>query len=220
MKKAIFYFILALGFVGCSDSEPDKPGKDWSTSESTDRVEVTTTYEEGEFDNPQATGLLNELELCGPENPECPFCATCSPRFFRFFDISKSGEFQDLFAIQIKALTIVANEEFALPTREVRVYVRENGALVLANRFKGYIMQTQAGKSKVDDLVIRFFRYIDDEKHFFNCLFQWSVEDKRYKFVEVERIEGKNWGGAVKAADKVETSQQVYSELKEEGMIQ
>mgnify|MGYP006177224321 CR=1 FL=1 len=132
--------------------------------------------------------------------------------FFRFFDIQKEGKIQDLFAIQIKALTILNGQEFANPTREVRVYVREAGQLVESNRLKGYITERITSASGVDNLIVRFFRIIDGEDHFFNCLFMWSKEDRKYKFVSVERIEGKNWGGPVKESEKAATSQQVYDE--------
>lgn len=190
--------------------KPVKPGK---------VTQVETTYQDGEFENPVYNKLLKELNLCGPEDEMCPRCATCSPKFFRFFKIGKDKSVEDLFALQIKALTILNGEEYSNPTREVRVYIREGGQLVESNRLKGYIAERITSKSGVDDLIVRFFRIVEGEDHFFNCLFKWSEKDRKYKFVSVERIEGKNWGGPVKQDVKAETSQQVYDELKAEGLI-
>lgn len=202
----------------CGDTDPEqatsKPIKPGAVTE------VQTVYEDGVFSNPAYKQLLEELDICSPQDDNCPRCAVCSPKFFRFFDIQPGGDIKNLFAIQVKALTILKGEEFSNPTREVQVYIRENGSLVTCNRLKGYIMERITSKSGVDDLIIRFFRVIEDEDHFFNCLFQWSAKDKKYKFISVERIEGKSWGGDVKADQKEETSQQVYNELVAEGFIQ
>ena len=220
--RLIYLIIPAILLFSCSQEE--EPSNDWTEENPKDEIgkstEVETVYEEGSFDNPVYTEILKELDLCGPAIEECPRCAECSPRFFRFFDIRKEGNVKDLFAIQIKALTILKGQEFANPTREVRVYVRENGQLVESNRLKGYITERITSATGVDDLVVRFFRIIEGEDHFFNCLFMWSREDKKYKFVSVERIEGKNWGGPVKESEKAATSQQVYDELKAEGYIE
>lgn len=222
IMRLIYILIPAIILFSCSEEE-EQP-TEWTDEKSKTEVgtttEVETVYEEGNFDHPVYDELLKELDLCGPAVEDCPRCADCSPRFFRFFDIRKDGEMKDLFAVQIKALTILKGQEFANPTREVRVYVREAGQLVESNRLKGYITERITSSSGVDDLIIRFFRIIDGEDHFFNCLFMWSREDKKYKFISVERIEGRNWGGPVKESEKAATSQQVYDELKAEGYIE
>ncbi len=219
LMRLLYISIPLLILFSCSETEEDKP-KEWQSKKVGEVTEIETIYEDGEFENPMHFKLLKELDLCGPEEPECPRCATCSPGFFRFFDIQKEGSMENLFAVQVKALTILKNEENANPTREVRVYIRENGRLVESNRLKGYIMEQITSASGIDDLMVRFFRVVDDEDTFFNCLFQWSEKDKKYKYVSVERIEGKNWGGDVKESLKKETSQQVYNELKAEGFIE
>lgn len=218
MMRIHYILIALLVLSACGDTEPEvtvtQPSKPGSVTE------VQTVYEDGVFTNPAYKQLLEELDLCGPVDENCPRCAVCSPKFFRFFDIQPGGNIKNLFAIQVKALTILKGSEYSNPTREVHVYIRENGSLVTANRLKGYIMERITNKSGVDDLIVRFFRVVEDEDHFFNCLFQWSEKDKKYKYISVERIEGKSWGGDVKAAQKIETSQQVYNELVAEGFIQ
>ena len=214
--KYVIVGLLALVFFGCSEETEsnskttikEKPGK---------VTEVETLYEEGSFDNPVYVDLLKELDVCTDEKL-CLQCATCTPEFFRFFEISKSLNVKDLFAIQIKALTKLKGEN-PLPTREVRVFVRDRGQLVLSNSMRGYIIKEITSESGVNDLVIRIRRFVQEEEHFFHCLFQWSEKDKKYLFKSVERIEGRTWGGNVKEEDKEETSQQVYSELLQEGFI-
>lgn len=208
--------LLVLAFVGCSEeSDPkqsptpqEKPGK---------VTEVETVYKEGSFEKPIYTELLKELDVCTDEEM-CLQCATCTPEFFRFFEIAKSRNVKDLFAIQVKALTKLKDEN-PLPTREVRVFVRDQGQLVLSNSMRGYIIKEITSESGVNDLVIRIRRFVEGEEHFFHCLFQWSEKDKKYLFKSVERIEGRTWGGNVKEEDKEATSQQVYSELLQEGYI-
>lgn len=221
MMRLIYLFIPIVFLIACSEEEEAPSGWEDKKNEKIGKVtEVTTTYEDGEFENSSYVGLLQELELCGPAIEDCPRCATCSPRFFRFFDINKNASIEDHFALQVKALTILNGYEFSIPTREVRIYIRENGTLVECNRLKGYITQRITSSSGVDNLVVRFLRKEEGEDIFFNCLFVWSEKDKKYKYVSVERIEGKNWGGPVKEKDKKATSQQVYDDLKADGFIE
>lgn len=215
LMKYLFLIVSLAFFASCTNDDTPKekpkvePGK---------VTEVETVYKEGQFKNASYTALLKELGMCTDE-VLCLQCATCTPEFFRFFEIAKDKEVKNLFALQIKALTKLKNEE-PLPTREVRVYVREGGELVLSNRIRGYIIQEITNESGVDDLVFRIRRFVEEEEHFFHCLFQWSPDDKKYLFKTVERIEGRTWGGDVKEADKAETSQQVYTELVQEGFVQ
>ena len=84
---------------------------------------------------------------------------------------------------------------------------------------RAYIIERRTNENGVDDLMLRFRRVIEDEEHFFHCLFNWSTSDRKYMFTSVERIEGRSWGGPVKKEDKAATSQQVYDELVAEGYI-
>ncbi|XOV67998.1 MAG: hypothetical protein ACFHU9_02270 [Fluviicola sp.] len=214
--KYLYLFVAAFLIQACSETKDgqkppqlkEKPGV---------VTEVETVYEEGEFKNPKYKELLKELDVCSEEKV-CLQCATCTPEFFRFFEIAKNRDVKDIFAIQIKALTLLKDED-PLPTREVRVFVRENGSLVLSNWFRGYVVNEITNESGVSDLVLRIRKIVDDEEHFFHCLFQWSTSDKKYRFKSVERIEGRNWGGPVKESEKEATSQQVYSELVQAGYI-
>lgn len=213
------FLILVIGvFTSCEDSpEKEKSG----TSEVTPGkvTEIETVYEEGNFENSTYASLLKELDLCSEEKI-CLQCATCTPEFFRFFEVAGSNKINDLFAVQVKALTKLKNEE-PLPTRELRVYIREGGRLVRCNRFRGYVIERITSSSGVDDLMLRIRRYVEEDKeeYFFHCLFKWSEEDKKYRFASVERIETRTGGGDVKEEFKAETSQQVYNELVETGYI-
>lgn len=216
LMKYLYLFIIAVAITACTDAE-EKPTKPKTNEKPGVVTKVETVYQEGEFANPVYKELLKELEVCSDEKV-CLQCATCTPEFFRFFEIAKNRNVKDIFAIQIKALTLLKDED-PLPTREVRVFIRENGSLVLSNYFRGYVVEEITSESGVNDLMLRIRKIVDGEEHFFHCLFQWSESDKKYIFQSVERIEGRNWGGPVKQADKEATSQQVYSELVQAGFI-
>jgi hypothetical protein len=205
--------------MACSTDANEKPKSKTIPEKVGEVTPIETVYEEGAFDTPVYSALLKELELCS-DRKECLQCATCTPEFFRFFEIAGKDRLEDVFAIQIKALTKLEKEP-PLPTREVRVYSREAGSLVRCNRIRGYVIERITSKSGVDDLLIRIRRFVqeEDEEYFFHCLFKWSDKDRKYIYRSVERIETRTGGGDVKEEFKAETSQQVYNELVENGFI-
>lgn len=201
----------------CTDQEDgtvvdpivEQPGK------STD---IETLFSETEFKDPVHGKLLKELKICvQEEDPECPRCAVCSPKFFKIHELKKAGSAKDFFGLQIKALTILKGQEFALPVRHLIIFEREAGQLVKVNGYRGNLIETIASDSGVDDIIVRFLMKQEDEETkevedvFFNCLFKWN--GKRYNYESVEVIEGRNWGGAVMPEYKAETSQEVYDDL-------
>ncbi|GAB5418885.1 MAG: hypothetical protein Crog4KO_01340 [Crocinitomicaceae bacterium] len=214
LMKYLFLIVSIVIFTSCSgEEEPasvpkEKPGK---------VTDVETVYEEGQFKKSEYVDLLKELDFCTDEKI-CLQCATCTPEFFRFFEIAQQKNVKNLFAIQIKALTKLKNEE-PLPTREVRVFLRESGSLVRCNRIRGYVIQEITNESGVNDLVVRIRRMDEGVEYFFHCLFQWSDKDQKYLFTTVENIYWPNGGGPVKASEKAATSQQVYTELVQGGFI-
>ena len=110
----------------------------------------------------------------------------------------------------------------ALPVRHLIVFERENGELVKVNGFRGNLIERIASPSGVDDLIIRFLMKQEDENGkivdaWFNCLFQW--DGTRYNYNSVLRIEGVNWGGAVKPEFQKETSADVYRDLMDGELI-
>jgi len=212
--------LLTLGvLMSCGDDKEKENPTRKQTSTPGKVTEIETVYEEGNFENSSYETLLKELDFCTDEKI-CLQCATCTPEFFRFFEVGGSDRTKDLFALQVKALTKLKNED-PLPTREVRVFVRESGKLVRCNRIRGYVIERITSKSGVDDLLLRIRRFVEEEneEYFFHCLFVWSEEDKKYRFTAVERIETRTSGGDVKEQHKAEVSQQVYNELVESGYI-
>ncbi|MFT6502625.1 MAG: hypothetical protein ACJASQ_002752 [Crocinitomicaceae bacterium] len=181
-------------------------------------TEFETLFSDTAFTNIKHSQLLTELQVCIQEvDPECPRCAVCSPNFFRIFELDKEKDVKDFFGLQIKSLTILKGQEFALPVRHLIIFEREKGELIKVNGYRGNLIETISSKSGVDDLMIRFLMKQEDEESkaienvHFNCLFKW--DGKRYNFESVERIEGPNWGGAVKPEHKKETSAEVYRDL-------
>lgn len=181
-------------------------------------TEFETLFSDTTFANVKHSQLLKELQICIQNaDSECPRCAVCSPNFFRIFKLDKEKDVKNFFALQIKSLTILKGQEFALPVRHLIVFEREKGELIKVNGYRGNLIETISSQSGVDDLVIRFLMKQEDEESkeienvHFNCLFKW--DGKRYNFESVERIEGSNWGGPVMAKHKKETSAEVYRDL-------
>ncbi len=181
-------------------------------------TEFETLFSDTAFTNIKHSQLLKELRVCMQKaDPECPRCAVCSPNFFRIFELDKEKDVKDFFGLQIKSLTILKGQEFALPVRHLIIFEREKGELIKVNGYRGNLIETISSKSGVDDLMIRFLMKQEDEVSeaienvHFNCLFKW--DGKRYNFESVERIEGQNWGGVIKPEHKKETSAEVYRDL-------
>ncbi|MFT6246202.1 MAG: hypothetical protein ACJA0U_003375 [Salibacteraceae bacterium] len=181
-------------------------------------TEFETLFSDTAFTNIKHSQLLKELQVCIQKaDPECPRCAVCSPNFFRIFELDKEKDVKDFFGLQIKSLTILKGQQFALPVRHLIIFEREKGELIKVNGYRGNLIETISSNSGVDDLMIRFLMKQEDEESkaienvHFNCLFKW--DGKRYNFESVERIEGPNWGGAVKPEHKKETSAEVYRDL-------
>ena len=222
MKVKLLYIGFVLALASCSASSEEvtrklivKPG-------------AVTKYEElfnaTSFDSPIYPKLLRELNICFENAIEdCPRCATVSPRFFKFYKINAKDKVENMFGLQVKALTILKGKQYAIPSRQLIIYQREAGNLVKVNEYKGNLIEKITTTSGVDDLIIRFMMKEQMEDNagkvnaFFNCLFKWN--GTRYEFNQVEAIVWGNKGGPVKAEFKKETSADVYSDLISRGYI-
>jgi hypothetical protein len=225
MKRFFLLSILVAGLSACTAPEdephvdPTKPVEK-KDPELGDVNQVETLFDEDRFENEVHAELIRELDYAyETEDPACPRCALVSPRFFKVFNVKPGSDVKDLFAIQIKALTILKGAEKATPDRNLVVFARENGQLVKTNGFRGNLIRRITNSSGVDDLIIRFHVYDREYKSdiFYNCLFKW--EEGRYYFSSVEEIYGSGANGKVKESMKAEISADVKVELTNAGMI-
>lgn len=217
MKITLLAFSALFVLFACTENEDELAGQPEVYAPGV-ATEFETLFSDTAFTNVKHSQLLKELQVCIQDaDPECPRCAVCSPNFFRIFELNKDKDVKDFFGLQIKSLTILKGQEFALPVRHLIVFEREKGELVKVNGYRGNLIETISSESGVDDLMIRFLMKQEDEESksienvHFNCLFKW--DGKRYNFESVERIEGSNWGGVVKPEHKKQTSSEVYRDL-------
>ncbi len=147
------------------------------------RGQITTDFNQNEFPYGEEVGLLNELKLCDStvETNRDPLRPACSPRFFRFFPLDDVSTLKNGFILLVKAT--VNNSQ----TRKVKIYQREKGVLVLVNGFNGNLIERRIGKTKYDDLVIRFGNRIGNTLHYYNCVYKWN--GGKYQFDSCEDID-------------------------------
>jgi hypothetical protein len=166
--------------------------EDASIAETIQRGKISTDFNQNEFTYGEEVGLLNELKLCDStvKTDRDPLRPACSPRFFRFFPLENVSTLKNGFILMVKATVNGAQ------TRKVKIYQRENDALVLVNGFNGNLIERRIGKTKYDDLVIRFGNRISFKKqdgtegsalHYYNCLFKWN--GGKYQFDSCEDID-------------------------------
>jgi len=144
--------------------------------------QISTDFNLNKFSSDQEIKLLKEIGICDStqaddNNLDNP---SCSPRFFRFFKLSKSKELKDGFMVLVRA----GVNKF--PIRRLLIFERENGQLVKTNGFVGYIIERRVVEGNYDDIVIRFFERYENQKYFYNCLYTWK--NGRYEYVNCEAI--------------------------------
>lgn len=159
--------------------------------------------------------LLKELDICDTIQIEGSEVAPCSAENFKFMKFNNNKELKDAFLLQIKALSVLKNQEAKLPMRHLIVFEREKETLVKVNGFRGNLIATRESKSGIKDLIVRF--YIPEDEAFLNCLFEWS--DKKYHFKSVEAIDGGGGNGRVKEEFKDSISKIVYQSLMDNAML-
>lgn len=144
---------------------------------------ISTDFNQNKFIYGEEENLLKEIGECDSiaEADRDPLHPACSPRFFRFFPLDNNATLKNGFILMVKA-TVRGAE-----TRKVKIFQRENGVLVLLNGFNGYLIERRIGKTKYDDLVIRFGNRIGNTLHHYNCVYKWS--NGKYQFDSCEDID-------------------------------
>lgn len=222
MKLFVPIALMLLMMSSCT-SEPaskEKP-KAWEQPKKEEvkvgqEFEISTEYGGTTFASAEEKELLKELNICDDVVPEgCLKCATCTPKFFRFFDINRKGKLGDLFALQIRAEAILKGQEFELPTRHFMIFAKDGEQLVKVNGYRGYLIKRIVSESGVDDIIIRFF--IPEDNNHFHCLFKWN--GSQYDYISCEKLYQSGKGGPVLPEHKEDVSKQVYTDLMMHNMI-
>lgn len=205
--------VLTFSMNACSgDDEPKEDPKAEENGPGT-LTGIETLFDKDEFEDPKMKDLLTELNLCTEKigdsidymNP------SCTPRFFRFFNLTEKMPIENGFILQVKA------KVSGFPLRRMLVFVRERGELVKVNGFVANLIGRRKTAGEYDDLLLRFNDNVDGETTFYNCFFKWN--GGKYEFSSVEVIEGANWGGPVKAEFKDSMSNEIKAVLTKNSML-
>lgn len=180
MKKFLLFTIgtiILFSFVSCEDEKD--PVVETNIKDENQKVEISTDFKENKFTFGEEEALLKEINACRTTDQDT-LKPPCSPKFFRFFHLDDKKSLKNGFILLVKAL--VFSE-----TRQVKIYQRDKGDLVLVNGFNGYLIERRPSKSKFDDLVIRYGNRIDDFLHHYNCVYKWN--GFKYMFDSCEAID-------------------------------
>lgn len=201
------------GMQSCSgDEEKEKVIVDENSSIG-EMESIETLFDKDVFEDPKMKDLLTELNLCTEKTSDTLDYVnpSCTPRFFRFFNLTEKMPIENGFILQVKA------KVSGFPLRRVLVFVRERGELVKVNGFVANLIGRRKTSGEYDDLLLRFNDNVDGETTFYNCFFKWN--GAKYEFSSVEVIEGANWGGPVKAEFKDSMSNEISAVLSKNSML-
>ncbi len=215
MKKSIYLFLSIIVLVSCKDEVESAKDGESTELKVGDITHIETLFDKTYFDTELEFNLLKELDICDTAKVEGSICAPCSAEHFKFTKYNNNKGLNDAFLLQVKALTVLKNQEAKLPMRHLIVFERENNELVKVNGFRGNLIATRESKSGIKDLIVRF--YIPEDEAFLNCLFVW--EENKYHFKTVEAIDGGGGFGRVKEAVKDSVSKIVYQSLMDNTML-
>lgn len=183
--KSLFVLALLVLFTaacgGNEEEKPDKPVKELTPEPINDNT-ISTDFSVNTFSGKGEAELLKELNLCNPQaaNDTDERLSACSPKFFRFFPLTKQMPLKDGFMVLVKA------EVGGFPTRRLLIFERENGMLVKLNGFAGNLIERRPTATGYDDIVVRFGERIEGNMYYYNCLFGWK--EGRYEYLRCEAI--------------------------------
>lgn len=140
---------------------------------------IEVLFDETAFANPKMVKLLQELNICDPNQKDLSDYnnPACIPDFFKFFPFIENVPVENAFLLLVKSRVHGYN------VRRLFVFQREAGQLVQVNRFIANLIGTRKSATKHDDLILRFF---DQDANSFNCLYTW--QGNKYAFSAVEEI--------------------------------
>lgn len=213
MKNYIIFTIVTFVLFACS-SNTNKKANPKQLDNEIAFIDIETIFKKNQkFDDPKNLELLKELKICDiAQKDENDFLKpACSPFYFKFFKLNDKLDLENSFLLQIKSKT------GGFPLRRVLIFERERGELVKANGFVANLIGVQKSKTNYANLLLRFNDNIEGEVVFYNCVFEWT--GKKYDFKYVRDIEGENWGGPVKLAERDSVSKEIYKILNQNTML-
>ncbi len=201
-------------FVACASEEEEKPKK---SAEEIYFEGVATKFEGEKFKNTIEEDLLKELGVCEFASSDSTYYATCSPENFKISAYKNEGSLKDAFILEMKAGIFPKNAEVPLPpVRHVIVFEREGGELVKVGGFRGNLIGMRPNKaSGAKDLLMAL--YDTDDETLFHCVFKWN--GAKYEFHSIERMDYGDGFRTIKGENKLETTQQIYQQLRDKSLI-
>ena len=213
--KYVLPLLMLFGILSaCSEEVEDKP----ETGATDEYFEgVVTAFEGEKFKSTVKEDLLKELGVCEFETSDSSFYAACTPENFEISAFKNEGDLKDAFILEMKAGIFPKNAEAPLPpVRHVIVFEREGGKLVRVGGFRGNLIGKKANaKTGAKDLLLGL--YNTDDGILFHCVFKWN--GGKYEFHSVERMDDGEGFRTIKAEHKLETTQQIFQELRDKSLI-
>lgn len=215
MKYFFPILILFAVLAACSAEEEEKPD---TKEETEDYFEgVITTFEGEKFKSTVFNDLLEELGVCEFETSDSSYYAACSPENFKISSFKNEGSLEDAFILEMKAGIFPKNAEVPIPpVRHVIIFEREGDKLVRVGGFRGNLIGKKANaKSGADDLLLAL--YDTDDETLFHCVFKWN--GGKYEFDSIDRLDYGDGFRTIKGEDKLETTQQIFQQLRDKSLI-
>ncbi len=182
--------------------------------------EIFTDFSLNSFNSDIEAKLLTELRICDTSRIGDEFGA-CSPKFFKFFKLSKKKPLRDGFMLLINGIAF-QDPDAKFPIRRLLIFEREGGKLVAVNKFKGNLIETrEVLNSPYSDIIIRF--RLDQFNEKYHVRYSWKKN--KYQFVACEKLvywdedKMKFVGGRVLASKMDSVSREVEKILVDENLI-
>jgi len=180
MKLLRFFIPLVVVSVvmSCTDGPEDTP-KITTPLEEVDNT-ISTDFNSNAFTEGVEAELLKELKICNPKatSDTNALDAACSPKFFRFFQLTAKEPLKNGFILLVKSGVN------GFPIRRVLIFEREKGQLVKLNGFNGNLIERRKSTTGYDDLILRFPDNYNGTLIYYNCLFQWKNGAYEYQYCE------------------------------------
>jgi hypothetical protein len=199
----------------CKSKNPPKP-----KAKKLNRQEIFTDFSLNTFSSDIELKLLAELRICDTTRVGDEFGA-CSPKFFKFFKLSKNKPLRDGFMLLINGIAF-QDPEAKFPIRRLLIFEREGGKLVAVNKFKGNLIETrEVENSPYQDILIRF--KLDQYNEKYHVLYTWN--NNRYQLKQCEKLvywdeaQMKFEGGTVLASKIDSVSREVEKILVDENLV-
>lgn len=178
---------------------------------------ITTSFEGEKFKSTVEEELLEELGVCEFESADSTYFATCSPENFKITSYKNEGSMKDAFILEMKAGIFPKNADRPLPpVRHVIIFEREGGELVKVGGFRGNLIGKRPNTtSGAQDLLMAL--YDTDDETLFHCVFKWN--GGKYEFHSIERMDYGDGFRTIKGKEKLETTQQIFQQLRDKSLI-